>query len=353
MKSLFIASNQFYSGKSSIAIGLGLKFKSKGLKVGYMKPLGTIPERVDGVPTDADARFIAETLETGDDVANLAPVVLTPSLVHAQLQNPEADYATKISRAFDEISTGKDVVLVEGAGDLFQGCFLGLGAKRIADLTQAKTIMVIKPDSRPVVDDVCEGLEILGESLAGVIFNDVPKSQLAPMTELIEPYLRRMGVKVLGAIPRDKTLQAVTVRELCEHLGGQVLAAEERIDELVEAFLVGAMGQERALRYFRKKSNKAVITGGDRADVQLAALETSTRALILTGNYQPSPLVLGRAEELGIPVIMVDIDTLGAVQKVEELVGHLRVRHTAKLEKMQKLLDEHVDLGAIFALATG
>ena len=37
--------------------------------------------------------------------------------------------------------------------------------------------------------------------------------------------------------------------------------------------LVGAMSVESALSYFRRKPNKAVITGGDRADIQLAALE--------------------------------------------------------------------------------
>jgi len=45
--------------------------------------------------------------------------------------------------------------------------------------------------------------------------------------------------------------------------------------------MVGAMGQEQALNFLEVKANKAVITGGDRADVQLAALETSTKCLIL------------------------------------------------------------------------
>ena len=58
------------------------------------------------------------------------------------------------------------------------------------------------------------------------------------------------------------------------------------------------------MTYFRRKPNKAVITGGDRADIQLAALETSTRCLILTGNLYPSPAVLNRAEELCVPVLL-------------------------------------------------
>ncbi len=37
--------------------------------------------------------------------------------------------------------------------------------------------------------------------------------------------------------------------------------------------------------------NMAVITGGDRTDLQLAALETSTTCLILTGSISPDPLI--------------------------------------------------------------
>ena len=48
--------------------------------------------------------------------------------------------------------------------------------------------------------------------------------------------------------------------------------------------MLGAMGAELALKFFRTKPDKIVITGGDRADIQLAALETDTKCLVLTGN---------------------------------------------------------------------
>jgi len=80
--------------------------------------------------------------------------------------------------------------------------------------------------------------------------------------------------------------------------------------------LVGAMSAEAALTYFRRRTNKAVITGGDRADIQLAALETSTSCLILTGNLYPSPVVLNRADELDVPLLLADMDTVSAIDIV-------------------------------------
>ena len=53
----------------------------------------------------------------------------------------------------------------------------------------------------------------------------------------------------------------------------------------------------------RKARNKAVITGGDRADIQLAALETSTKCIVLTGDLYPNAIILARAQECGVPIV--------------------------------------------------
>jgi len=76
------------------------------------------------------------------------------------------------------------------------------------------------------------------------------------------------------------------------------------------------MTAEAALSRFRKQINKAVITGGDRTDIQLAALETSTTCLILTGNLHPSPLIVKQAEEFGVAILLVPLNTIETVETV-------------------------------------
>jgi BioD-like phosphotransacetylase family protein len=121
-----------------------------------------------------------------------------------------------------------------------------------------------------------------------------------------------------------------------------VLTADDHLAENVESFMVGAMGQEKALRFFRRKAHKAVITGGDRSDVQLAALETSTKAIILTGNLPPSSLVIARADQLGVPMILVDMDTLTAVERMEALMGHVRLHGPDKADRIRGIFAEGV-----------
>ena len=92
-----------------------------------------------------------------------------------------------------------------------------------------------------------------------------------------------------------------------------------------------------------------MITGGDRTDIQLAALETSTRCLILTGNVYPSPAVLNRAEELCVPVLLTKLDTLATVEIVENYFGKSRFQQPRKMERFSQLLEEHFDFAALYA----
>ncbi len=139
----------------------------------------------------------------------------------------------------------------------------------------------------------------------------------------------------------------MTVGELATHLSGEILCAHHKLNESVESLMVGAMGQEQALRFFRRKGKKAVITGGDRSDVQLAALETQTNCLILTGNFQPSPIVISRAEELEVPMILVNTDTLTAVENAEALIGQVRVHDQNKIDKIMKILKDNININSL------
>jgi BioD-like phosphotransacetylase family protein len=164
----------------------------------------------------------------------------------------------------------------------------------------------------------------------------------------MEPYLKRHGLPVLGMLPRDQMLAAPTVAELAEGLHAEILCAADRTGELVEHMLVGAMSAEAALTYFRRKPNKAVITGGDRADIQLAALETSTRCLVLTGNLYPSPVVLNRADELGVPVLLADLDTSSAIEVVGGCLGRSRFQQPKKIERFVAVLKEGLNFAALY-----
>jgi acetyltransferase len=146
----------------------------------------------------------------------------------------------------------------------------------------------------------------------------------------------------------ERVLSSVSVAELSEGLAGQVLCCPKGMEELVEHVLVGAMSADTALVYFRRKPNKAVVTGGDRTDIQLAALETSTRCLILTGNIRPTPQVMMRAEDQDVPVILTRHDTMTTVGLMEPYFGASRFHQSRKIQRLEGLLEEHMDFEGIY-----
>lgn len=154
---------------------------------------------------------------------------------------------------------------------------------------------------------------------------------------------------MLGMLPQDDVLGAVTVRDLTEHLPAKLLCCEKALDELIVHFVIGAMGVASAAKYFRQLADKAVITGGDRADIQLAALQTATKAIVLTGNIYPSAVILKRAQQLGVPLLLAPHDTLATVARIEQVVGRVRTREDAKVRRARALFEKHVDMGRLRA----
>ncbi len=134
--------------------------------------------------------------------------------------------------------------------------------------------------------------------------NKVPQSQLKRVKEEATAQFGAAGIKVLGVIPENRVLLAITVGELAECIQGKILNNAEKSGELVENYMLGAMVVDSGLDYFGRKSNKAAIIRQDRPDMQLAALETPTKCLVLSGSNQP-PIynVLNKAESKGIPII--------------------------------------------------
>ena len=348
MKALYVTSAETFSGKSAVCIGVGLRLRKDGHNVGYMKPVNVNCEVIDGVPFDDDVNFAKRVFEMKEPFDTLCPVALTPAKKEQQLRGPEVNYAPKLLEAFNKLGESHDMLVLEGGRSLREGYIAGLSPKVVVDLLGAKPLMVAKWDEDLMVDRIMTAQWLFGDSLIGTVINEVPRPQLDHVQETVVPFLQRHGINVFGVVRKEQLLAAPSVRELAEGLGAELLCANACFDELVEHFLVGAMGAESALSYFRRKPNKAVITGGDRTDIMLAALETSTRCLVLTGNLYPAAHVLNRADELCVPVLLTKLDTLAAIEIIEGYFNRSRFQQPQKIERFSSLLDEYFDYAALY-----
>jgi BioD-like phosphotransacetylase family protein len=217
----------------------------------------------------------------------------------------------------------------------------------VAEALNARVLLVARFHSLLIVGSLISARRRLGDRLLGVLINDIPEDRMEEVKTTVQPFLERQGIPILGLLPSSALLRSVSVADLVTQLNAEVLCRPDRLDLMVESLSIGAMNVNSALKYFRKGRNMAVVTGGDRADIQLAALETSTQCLILTGQMPPSPAVLSRAEDLEIPILSVDLDTLTTVEIVDRAFGQVRVHEPIKVQYIYQTMAEHFDMDRV------
>jgi BioD-like phosphotransacetylase family protein len=345
---LYVTSTQNFSGKSALCVGLLGRFRQAGLKIGYMKPVSTTARIVGDRVIDEDTDFIKSAFNLVDPLAVMTPVLLTDQKVTAVLEGNEEDLTNLVYTAFQAVVKNKDVVVLEGGGSLREGWIINLAPPHVSELLKTKVLVVVPfQNDLQMVDDLITARVRLGDALLGSVINRVPGHRLEFVLEKVKNFVEPRGVPIFGVFPRERVLLSVSVRDLLEGLKGEILCGHQALDELVEHFLVGAMSADSALAYFRRKANKAVITGGDRPDIQLAAMETSTRCIILTGNIMPGAQIVGQAEMKRIPIILTRQDTMTTLEQIEKFFGKTRFHQKKKVKRFDKLLNEHMDFDGL------
>ncbi|HEY9883993.1 MAG TPA: phosphotransacetylase family protein, partial [Thermosynechococcaceae cyanobacterium] len=338
---LLIGSTEAYSGKSATVLGIAHQLKAKGLDLGYGKPLGTCWSK-DASGIEEDVQFVADVLHLPTD--RLQPTILAldePTIQKRIRGDDRVDYPKALKKYLQ--MRGPDLVLLEGPANLEEGSLFDLSLRQVAEGVNARILLVARFHSLLIIGALISARRRLGDRLLGVLINDIPEDRFEEVKTTVQPYLEERGIPIFGLLPRSALLRSVSVGELVNQLKAEVLCRADRLDLMVESLSIGAMNVNSALKYFRKGRNMAVVTGGDRTDIQLAALETSTQCLILTGQMPPSPDILSRAEDLEIPILSVDLDTLSTVEIVDRAFGQVRVNEPVKVEYICNSMAENFD----------
>lgn len=342
MRGVYFAAVEEKAGKTALILGLSQALEGE---VRYLKPVGRANTYREGRPFDRDGEVIAEVLGSGSP-QELVPLI---SSDYPHYWRPPEDAWERILRAVPQEA---DWILMEGREWFGRGLFSGISDLEIASRLKTPLVLVSQYESEASVDRVLRATRIAGDELCGVVFNAVSvETELPEVRGTVAPALEERGIPVLGIVPFERRLWAVTLAEVAETLGGEVLV-EGDLSAEVERFLVGAMSGDAALRYLRRIPGRlAVVTGGDRADIQSVALTCDrVKGLILTGALRPEHSVLARAVERNVAVILVPQDTMTAAETAERLIGRAPVRED-HLEVLRELVRESIDLERLGELA--
>jgi len=331
---LYIVSAEPGAGKTALAAGIGRSLLGEGKRVGYLSPV-LADRKPEGA--EADARFMKQVLGLAEK-----PGALCPRL------DGERRLADRAREAYIEVAQNRDVVIIEGdcgkgpEDDGSRECY------QVAEAVKAGVVTVEAYANGNPAPRFLESYRGFGQNLLGVIVNKVPASQLARVCDEITSRFGKAELRILGVVPEDRILAALSVGELAEHIGGKVVGKAEKSIDLVENVMAGAMCVDSGLDYFGRKANKAVVVRDDRPDMQMAALETSTRCLVISGGGEPIDYVSLKAGEKGIPIILTKSSTEAVIQGIEDALDRSRFRQEKKLTRLAELLQQHLDFPAIY-----
>jgi BioD-like phosphotransacetylase family protein len=309
-----------------LCAGLGRHLKGAGKKVGFFKPMVADISRPEEA-VDTDTEFMKRILDLKEPLENLCPVI-------------GGNIASEVKKAYDRVAEGKDVVIIEGVWRQRPGGRPIEAAYEVVKALDAK-VLVVEPYSEAVSINKYRDF---GEYLLGVVVNKVPVSRV----EAVREQLGGADIDILGVLPEDRLLFSLTVGELAERVGGKILNDAEKSSELVDNFMLGALTVDSGLDYFGRKDNKAVVVRAERPDMQLAALETSTRCLVLSGDAPPSHPVLKGAKAKGIPIIATGNDVNTTVMNVEQALGRTKFNQAEKLPRLAGIMEPNFDFQALY-----
>lgn len=349
-KHLLIGSTEAHSGKSTTLIAVGSRLQALGFQIGWGKPLASV--EVFGsmaAHPDTDLSFIPHNL-------SLPPEQQLPTLFsinsHRVTEELVQSFPSNLEDSLKNYwgQVAGDILLLEGPSTLEEGASLNLSLPEITAVLDASVLLVVGFNTCYMIDQLVSAQKRLGNALLGVILNGISEDEASLAAETVVPYLENQGIPVLATLPQLSFLRGMRVSELVTRLDAEVLCSKKHLDLVVESLKIGAMNVNAALRFFGQGNHQAVVTGGDRRDLQIAALETSTHCLILTGQIAPSKDVIALARDKEVPILSVATDTLTTVERIDSLFGHIPLNNPDKVPLIKEVLSQKIDVERLVSL---
>ena len=369
MRQLYLAATGMNRGKTTVSLGLLAALFARGLRTGFIKPVGQRYAMVDGTPADEDAILVKSAFDLPDALDALSPVHIPRGFTKAYIGGEVVeDLPARIQAAYARVAKDRDVLLVEGTGHAGVGSVIDLSNAQVAAMLGARAIIVSEAGVGRPIDEIVLNHALFqrhGVDVVGAVVNKVDLDSHPSLADVLERGLARHGIELLGVLPYRPLLSNPTLSMLTEQLTGQLLHPGPDLGRVIEHVAIGAMQAEHVME--RLGPGSLLIVPGDRIDVLRAtvaavrsgklprrsanrdpALRGSAMAgVVLTGGYLPSPDVIASARHADLFMYAVREDTYDAASEVHDLLVKTHPDDRDKIELIKALVAQHLDVERI------
>lgn len=340
MKRIVFGSIRENAGKTSLIIGM---MKNLPKPFAYLKPFGDRLQYKKKHLWDMDSVLMKTLFNLDQD-----PEDMSLGFDHSKLRymfTPETA-RERIREIARQVETNRDYIIFEGGRDLAYGHSAHLDVFSLCRAADAQLVIVVGGHSDQIMDDLAyfSQREIPGDiKLAGIVINKV--TDIEDFKTVNGKDLESLKIPVLGILPWQSALSYPTVKLIADQLFAKVIAGEPGLSATVKQVFVGAMSGTAVSRLesFRK-SDKLIITSGDRSDMIVAALDTKSAGIVLTNNILPPPNLIARAAEEQVPLLLVPNDTFQTAKKIDRLVPVPNTDDSSVITSLTENVKQHIDL---------
>lgn len=381
MRQLYLAATGQNRGKTTTSLGLLNGFLSRGLRAGFMKPVGQRTVIDHGEPADEDAVLMHETFDLREPYGAMSPVHIPRGFTKAYIAGQVVDdLGARIMDAQAHYAT-HDVLLIEGTGHAGVGAVIGLSNARVAAMLGSPTIIVSEGGVGRPIDEIVLNTALFranGVRVAGAIVNKVDVEAQPGIAAVIAGGLSPYDIPLLGVLPVRPILSNPTLEMILEGVGGELIHDGPDLERVIDGVAVGAMEPRHMLE--RVGPGTLVIVPGDREDVILT-LTTAHRlghagepegrdadppsgraiadshegaaiGLVLTGGYRPRPAVIDAIRRADLFAVLVGEDTYAVASEVHDLLVKTHPADLVKIELIKQLVADNLDVDRILAVAS-
>ena len=345
--SIYIASPEGDTGKSTIALGILHRLTATVARVGVFRPITRLGE---------DRDYILELLlaHTTAGLSYQQCVGVSYQQLH---EDPDVAIADIVNR-FHAMAEHCDAVLIVGSDytDVATPTELSVNA-RIAVNLGAPVVLSVRAKGR-TPDEVVQVVELCLAELAAqhaytaaIVANRCEPSQLKAVAAVLEKVTPQTYV-----LPEEPLLVAPSVADLQQAVEGTIKGDEALLGREVMGVLVAVMTAEHVLE--RLTDAIAVITPGDRSDVVLAVVSAhaaegfpSLSAIVLNDGLELHPSIAALVSGLGLrlPIVATALGTFETASAVASARGRVTATSHRKIDTALALIDKYVDIGDLLA----
>jgi len=358
-KRIFVAATDMNDGKTTTCLGLYASLLSKFKHVGFIKPIGQRFLKVRGQDIDEDSFLFDSIYDIATPISAMSPIAVDSGFTRRYIKNPSKllnAIVHDICEAFDRAAWEKDCILIEGTGHAGVGSVFDLSNATVAKLLDAKVIIVAQGGIGRPVDEIAmnkalfdkEGLEVVG-----AILNKVEEDKIEMIRDYTGKALDRLGVPLLGVLPRKKVLSSPNLSQVAKEIGGSWINGQlHGMKQRVTRVVIGAMTAKSIIDYLQQGS--LIITPGDREDILLWAIASaglpgarSISGIILTRGLKPHPKIMAMLSKTDIPVITVEKDSYEVASKINNMTIKTEPQDIDKIPIIKEMVENNVDLSKI------